>query len=63
MDRTAWRTTIHGVAKELDMTEPLNKKNNTEPRASHIFSLISHSEISEYHVLPLQMRKLRPNEH
>ena len=24
MDRRAWQTTVHGVAKELDMTERLN---------------------------------------
>ena len=24
MDRGAWQTTVHGVAKQLDMTEQLN---------------------------------------
>ena len=24
MDREAWQTTVHGVAKQLDMTEQLN---------------------------------------
>ena len=38
MDRRAWRTTIHGVAKELDVTEPLNNK-NTQSQELHIFSL------------------------
>ena len=28
MDRGAWRATVHGVAKELDMTEQLNNNNN-----------------------------------
>ena len=28
MDRGAWRATFHGVAKELDTTEQLNKNNN-----------------------------------
>ena len=28
MDRGAWRATVHGVAKELDTTEQLNKNNN-----------------------------------
>ena len=27
MDRGAWWTTVHGVAKESDMTEPLNSDN------------------------------------
>ena len=27
MDRGAWGSTVHGVAKELDMTEQLNKLN------------------------------------
>ena len=28
MDRGAWRATVHGVTKESDKTEPLNKNNN-----------------------------------
>ena len=40
MDRTAWRTTIHGVAKELDMTEPLNKKK--QHRAKSFTYFLSH---------------------
>ena len=28
MDRGAWRATVHGVAKESDRTEQLNKSNN-----------------------------------
>ena len=28
MDRGAWRATVHGVAKVLDMTEQLNKNNS-----------------------------------
>ena len=27
MDRGAWQTTVHGVAKESDVTEGLNKAN------------------------------------
>ena len=27
MDRGAWQTTVHGVARESDMTWPLNNKN------------------------------------
>jgi len=27
MDRGAWRATVHGVTKELDTTEQLNKNN------------------------------------
>ena len=27
MDRGAWQATVHGVAKELDMTEQLNNNN------------------------------------
>ena len=27
MDRRAWQTTVHGVAKELDMTKRLNNNN------------------------------------
>ena len=27
MDREAWRATVHGVAKELDMSEQLNNNN------------------------------------
>ena len=30
MDRGAWRATVHGVAKELDVTERLNNKMITE---------------------------------
>ena len=30
MDRGAWQVTIHGVAKESDMTEQLNNNNNVE---------------------------------
>ena len=26
MDRGAWQTTVHGVTKELDTTEPLKQK-------------------------------------
>ena len=29
MDRGAWRATVHGVAKESDMTEQLNHKQDT----------------------------------
>ena len=29
MDRGAWQTTVHGITKELDMTEQLN--NNNKP--------------------------------
>ena len=28
MDRGAWQATVHGVAKELDMTEQLNIDNS-----------------------------------
>ena len=28
--RGAWEATVHGVAKELDMTEQLKNNNNTE---------------------------------
>ena len=27
MDRGAWQPTVHGVAKELDLTEQLNNNN------------------------------------
>ena len=36
IDREAWQTTVHGVAKELDMTEGLNNnrmKNSQSHRA------------------------------
>ena len=29
MDRGAWWATVHGVSKELDTTEKLNKNNKT----------------------------------
>ena len=29
MDRGAWQATVHGVAKELDMTEQQNHTNNS----------------------------------
>ena len=29
MDRGAWQATVHGVAKESDMTQQLNNNNNT----------------------------------
>ena len=32
MDRGAWQATIHGVAKEMDMTERLNNSNTTTIR-------------------------------
>ena len=28
MDRGAWRATVHGIAKESDMTYPLNNNND-----------------------------------
>ena len=28
MDRGAWQATVHGITKELDMTEQLNNNNN-----------------------------------
>ena len=30
MDRGAWQVTVHGVAKESDMTEQVNNNNNVE---------------------------------
>ena len=30
MDRGAWQATVHGVIKELDMTQRLNKNNVRE---------------------------------
>ena len=33
MDRRAWKATIHGVAKELDMTEGLNNSSNPAENA------------------------------
>ena len=35
MDRGAWQATIHGVAKEMDMTERLNN-NNTQGYKANI---------------------------
>ena len=32
MDREAWRATVHGVAKESDMTDRLNN-NHKQPKA------------------------------
>ena len=32
MDRGAWRATVHGVAKELDMTEQLNNNGVPDPK-------------------------------
>ena len=34
MDRGVWQTTIHGVAKESDMTQHLNKNNNNDKQIS-----------------------------
>ena len=31
MDREAWWATVHGVAKELDMTRELNNNSHLEP--------------------------------
>ena len=31
MNRGAWWATVHGVTKELDMTEQLNNKNQNQP--------------------------------
>ena len=31
MDRGAWCTTVHGVTKQLDMTERLNTRVHTHP--------------------------------
>ena len=28
MDRGAWQIAVHGVTKELNMTEPVNNNNN-----------------------------------
>ena len=33
MDRRAWKATIHGVAKELDMTKRLNSSSNPAENA------------------------------
>ena len=30
MDRGAWLATVHGVTKELDMTQRLNNNSNTD---------------------------------
>ena len=35
MDRGAWRATVHGVAKESDGTEQLNKSNNLALYSAH----------------------------
>ena len=35
MDREAWQATVHGVAKELDMTEWLNNNNRMKNSQSH----------------------------
>ena len=35
MDRGAWRATVHGVAKESDRTEQLNKSNNLALYSAH----------------------------
>ena len=29
-DREAWRAAVHGITKELDMTERLNSNGNTD---------------------------------
>ena len=33
-DREAWRAAVHGVTKELDMTERLNSNGNTDTEPS-----------------------------
>ena len=38
MDRGAWWATVHGVTKELDMTEWLNNNNNNYSRNFMNFS-------------------------
>ena len=55
MDKGAWRATVHGAAKELDMTEQLRTK-NTIPQAAtppNIFSEISSPTASLKYLLIL----------
>jgi len=42
MDRGAWQATVHGVAKELDMTEQLNSNN------SHHWCFYCHHHVSRF---------------
>ena len=35
MDRGAWQATIHGVAKELDITTAKQQKKNTKNKWEH----------------------------
>ena len=37
MDGGAWRATVHGVAKELDITYQLNNKDSFQDRGKILF--------------------------
>ena len=54
MDRGAWQTTVHGVTKELDMTEQLNNNSNIvqmrKPRPQKVIQLANSRGLGQSHV-------------
>ena len=55
MDRGAWQVIIHGITKELDMTQPLNNNDNQNFRYE-INTWISCLNSLSLHVLSYKMR-------
>ena len=47
MDRGAWQATVHGVAKELDMTERLNNNYHNSYTSQCSFILLSFNRFSK----------------
>ena len=55
MDRGAWRVTVQGIAKELDMTWQLNNNNKFKKK------VLYHRVIINYLLLGYQFSFLTPN--